>query len=104
MIVFRGEQTTDDRANAKHVEKLTAHPQARNGANFTFGRQVERGVRPGEYAGEPLLALSYLLPDRVSHRVLSLNAASCPTHVGNVDFNQFLRVPYRKRAQTNSVD
>src|SRR5579864_7197263 len=104
-VIGGSEQAAGDRLDTQHAKKIAAHPQATSVARFAAGGQVEPGATPGKNAGESLLMIADLFPERVGQvRVAAGEVSLGPMAVGDPDHGEFLRILDRQGAQANGVD
>ena len=65
-----GDQASTHGRNTENAEEIAAYPQALREVAFTANGKVEPICGPGQRPGESLLAIAYLLPNRIGERIL----------------------------------
>src|SRR3989442_2438429 len=90
-VVCGHEEATASWLYAEGSEEVATNVKQPGGPHLPARSEVDAVCAPGEDAGEGLLALLDLLPNRIGDRRRSADASPHPFHIREVNFGQFLR-------------
>src|SRR5258708_19683052 len=104
-VVIFANQAAHQRPHAQRLEKLTDAPKGLRKTGFAANRQIKAAVAPGKDAGEGLLMLANLLPQRIGEVWMSIREISGTAMLilGDLQFRKLLRMRNRKHAQPHRI-
>src|SRR5882724_3656795 len=81
-VIVRGNNAAQQRTHSERAKVIAGHPDAVGRPRSAAFRQIELRIAPGEDAGERLLMVADLLPDRVGHARIAIREVPAATFSG----------------------